>query len=309
MQTLSPDAHGRARRFLRERARPLDRALHAHAAEGGPASDGLDALCAFRNADGGFGRGLEPDLRMPGSSALATSQALVHLRELGAPATDDLVRGAVRWLVEHFDASLMAWRSVPREAEDHPHAGHWRWALHESGATWPVAVLPRAEALAGLLHYASEVPKDWLQQLGERFVADLPAQSGKAGADALAGCDGLCRSAATPDWIREPTRTWLLETGPKLVDRDPAAWSGYSAKPLKLAPRADSVLAEALAEDIARNLDFEIESQREDGSWAPNWSWNGAYSQDWERARLEWQGVLTRESLASLRSYGRLSGV
>jgi hypothetical protein len=304
---LTPEAFDRARKFLTERARPVDRALFEHDFAAGGAAALHAALQPFRNDDGGFGHGLEPDLRMPGSSTLATSQGLVHLRAVDTPASHEMVRGAVGWLVENFDRELSGWRSVSQEGERHPHAPHWGWSLHESGKTWPIGVLPRAEVLASLFDYASEVPGGFLEPLAERFIADLPALTEKVGADALSACDGLCRSAATPAAVRDACRTWMLGVGPKLVDRDPQKWSGYCAKPLKLAPRPDSMLAEALADDVARNLDYEIEHQADDGSWGPNWTWGDNNSDGWENACLEWHGTLTREALEKLRAWGRLS--
>ena len=168
--------------------------------------------------------------------------------------------------------------------------------------------MPGAEVLASLHHYADQVPADWLNDLSDRFVADLATLSDSVGGDSLAACDGLVRSDTTPAALKRSYRDWMLELGPKLVNRDPKSWSTYVTKPLKIAPRPDSVLADALAADIERNLDFEIEQQQQDGSWAPNWSWSGAYPREWERARREWQGVLTRETVALLRAWGRIEG-
>src|SRR5262245_52006055 len=113
MKKLSADAFRRARTFLTSHARPLERALFAHEFEGASAKPALDALTAFRNADGGFGRALEPDLRTPGSNALHVMTGLDVLRELHAKDTEPLVRGAIGWLVEQYDPAIPGWRCVP----------------------------------------------------------------------------------------------------------------------------------------------------------------------------------------------------
>ena len=95
MKKLTPASYQRARDFIRSQARPLERALFAHEFEAAPAGPVLEALGAYRNADGGFGHSLEPDLRMAASSALHTATALDVLRALGADDTDPLVRGAL----------------------------------------------------------------------------------------------------------------------------------------------------------------------------------------------------------------------
>ncbi len=64
-----------------------------------------------------------------------------------------------------------------------------------------------------------------------------------------------------------------------------------------------------LEEDVAANLDYEISSQNEDGSWTPAWSWGEAYPDDWEKARLEWAGVITLEKLLILKNFNRIEGI
>src|SRR4051795_4500497 len=94
MSTPDLDA---AARFLAERGRVLDRRRFERAFAGGPALAVLDAVAAYRNADGGFGHALEPDCRAPGSQPATTALALRTLDE--AAAWDaELVEGALDWL-------------------------------------------------------------------------------------------------------------------------------------------------------------------------------------------------------------------
>ena len=53
---------------LRHEARPLERALFAHAFEGGGRTAVLAALVPYQNDDGGFGHALEPDWGAPSNS-------------------------------------------------------------------------------------------------------------------------------------------------------------------------------------------------------------------------------------------------
>ena len=302
---LSHAAYRRARGFLLERARPLERALFLRDYEDGSGSAVIDALAAFRNRDGGFGHGLEPDLRLPSSSVLATNHALRMLHEIGAPPDHPFVSGGIAWLLGAYEPALGTWRSVPPEAEQHPHADHWKWALHADGGPWPRAVLPRAEILAQLHRWECCVPARFLADLDRRFLADLAGLDASIGADAIAACEALVQTQAAPARLREATAQRVRELGGAMVSRDPAAWSGYVAKPLKLAPRPGSTLAASLAAEVSRNLDWEIEQQAADGSWLPNWSW-GAYPEAWQQARLEWQGDLTLQALRALRAWGRI---
>ena len=79
MKNLSQAAFRRAKTFVMEQGRDLDRALLAFHFEDGTADDVLTALAAYQNDDGGFGHGLEPDLRTQASSAIATTVAFPEL--------------------------------------------------------------------------------------------------------------------------------------------------------------------------------------------------------------------------------------
>ena len=301
---LSREAFERAAHFLAERARPLERSLFAHAFENAPIAPALSALAGFANADGGFGHGLEPDFRLPDSSALATSHALSILRGLGQPAAQPLVAGALGWLADHFDPACAAWRAVPATVDDHPHAPHWNASLHAPGGSWPVAVIPGAEVLAHFLHYG-DAPTAHVKAASAGLLAALPDT--KPGPDGVLYLDRLAASEGVPDALASALAECLPRFVLDMVERDPEKWNGYVANPLKLAPSPNSTAARVIPDAVATNLDWAIGQQREDGSWAPNWTWQGAYPAAWENAHLEWQGILTLERLESFRAYGRLS--
>ena len=116
MKKLSCEAFDQARAFIKTQARPLDRALFEHRFEGASADLVTAELAHFQNDDGGFGHALEPDLRTPTSSALATEVGLRTLEELGYASDHAMVAGAVRFLLETFDAGYPArcGRASPR---------------------------------------------------------------------------------------------------------------------------------------------------------------------------------------------------
>ena len=73
-----------ARRFVLANARLLDTHRAAHAFDGASREPVLATLAAYRNADGGFGHGLEPDIRAPHSETTSTLHALEVLAEVDA---------------------------------------------------------------------------------------------------------------------------------------------------------------------------------------------------------------------------------
>ena len=82
-----------AEQFLAAQGRILDRRRFERLFRGGDAAPVRDAVAAYRNADGGFGHGLEPDGRTPGTQPAATEQALRILDQADA-WDEELARGA-----------------------------------------------------------------------------------------------------------------------------------------------------------------------------------------------------------------------
>ena len=300
---LTRAAYDRAAEFLRENARPLERALFAHAFEGAPAANAVAELSKFANDDGGFGNALELDLRAPDSSGLATSHALTILRSLDQPAGQPLVAGALAWLQHHYDASCAAWRAVPANVDEHPHANHWASSLHAPGGGWPVAVIPGAEVLGHYVHYGCDA-RAQLEAAGAGLISALPNES--LGPDGVLYLDRLARTEGIPQELAAALDEHLPRLALGMLERDSSKWDGYVANPLKLAPLPSSTVAGLFRDAIDENLDWAIAHQRADGAWTPNWDWRGAFPDAWATACREWEGILTLERLESFRAYGRL---
>ena len=73
-----------AEQFLAAQGRILDRRRFERLFRGGDAAPVRDAVAAYRNADGGFGHGIEPDGRTPGTQPAATELALRILDQADA---------------------------------------------------------------------------------------------------------------------------------------------------------------------------------------------------------------------------------
>ena len=84
--------------FLTARARVLDKRMFQRLFCGGAAEPVRDAVAAYRNADGGFGHGLEPDCRTPASQPAAVEMAL-RIMDICDAWDERLVRDALDWLV------------------------------------------------------------------------------------------------------------------------------------------------------------------------------------------------------------------
>jgi hypothetical protein len=308
LKFLSPAAFARARHFLQTKARMLDRALFAFRFEGASAGTVVGALSAYRNADGGFGHALEPDLRTPASSALATGIGLQILKEIGCPASDPLVEGATRYLLETFDAQAQVWRVIP-QANAHPHAPWWHDENGSLARTFDqYLIIPRAQIVGLLHHFSAGVPAPWLEALTERTVTDVETIEplGTGGGDDLAYALSLAEEEALPETYRQRLLRRLRAVVPGAVSRDPAEWHTYTIHPLKVIHSPSSPVADLVREAIEADLDYQIEHQTSAGTWDPVWTWGNVYPDAWAQARHEWRGQLTLRTLTLLRAFGRI---
>lgn len=306
---LSHDRYAHARAYLLNSARPLEAALFRYRFEEGGADTVYAELGKFQNPDGGFGHALEPDLQSPASSVLATTTALQRLRMLHAPAQHPLVNGALRYLVASYDSNYQSWPLVSRLAEDGPHAPWWNQeGLADRFGTF--AINPRAEVLGYLHEFADETESEAAtlrDTLTPIVVQGLLEHTDKLSGDAFLCCQRLVDSPGLPSNMAVDLQRWLLRMADTAVAMDPATWTGYVLLPLQVAPNRTAPMGIPLSHVLPDNLDFVVDTQAGDGSWAPTWSWFGAYPDTWSQAERDWRGVLTLERLEWLHAYDRIA--
>ena len=107
-----------AQAFLDTHARILDRHRHALLQGHGDPGRVLAALAAYRNPDGGYGWGLEPDLRAPESQPAAAGHAFEVFAEI-APHVSAHAAALCDWL----DAITLADGGLPFVAPMSTHRG------------------------------------------------------------------------------------------------------------------------------------------------------------------------------------------
>jgi hypothetical protein len=301
MKQLSSAAQSKAAAFLKNEARPLEQKLYAYHFEGGALGDVLDALAQFQNPDGGFGHALEPDMRLPGSSVLATTVAFQRLRELRAPSTHPLVVSGCHYLMSMYNAAQMKWPIMPPNVDEAPHAPWWVYGnvLSQSLSN------PRAEILGYLYDYPDHFPGVLRQQVSGVVIEYLAAQSGEMDMGDLECYVRLLETPTLPNKIR--LSDMLKTIVEKVVVRDPGQWQTYCLTPLNVITSPDSPFLSGLRAALEANLDFLIEGQGADGAWSPVWTWGDLWPETWVQAKRDWQGVLTLNALRTLRAFKRLA--
>lgn len=289
------------RAFLDREARLIERRLAAVLFDGDNPAGVVGAVMAYRNSDGGFGHGLEPDKRCPDSLPIDVESAIDILLMAGAGGgvtdrsgdvgVDRLVLGACDWLgsVAADDGAVPL--SLP-VMERYPRAEHW------SEWTYTPALNPTA-GLAGRMHRIG-VTHDWLARATDWTWARLESGFDE---DAHALAEVLVFLAHVPDRGRAEAFDPLIEpwlAGAQWYRPDPAD-TAYGVTPLHLAWSPDSRWRHLFDDStIDGHLDRLVRDQQPDGGWPITWEPPGAAS------TLEWRGIETLRALRTLRAYGRL---
>ncbi|MFS0725028.1 hypothetical protein [Paenibacillus sp. 1P07SE] len=286
-----------AEQYMSEKARPLERTMYKFEFECGSSDAVIAELSAFQNSDGGFGHGLEPDLRTPVSSALATTQALAILERLPDNETKrHMVERTLAYLADHYLEDRGGWEIIPRAAEDAPRAIWWRYGGFD--AYWGN---PNADIAAYFIDYSTVYPYTRLEELQARTIRYLLQECDLTEMHEMLCYLRFCErlDAAAQAEVDERMQQFLDNC---IITE---ANEGYGARPLQAADSPEARYYAKYASRIPAELDSLIAEQGEDGAWAPNWSWQ-QYEEEWLRAKEEWKGILTLQALRTLRNYDRL---
>lgn len=275
-----------ARTFVRGHARILDQRRAIALFDGGPTDAVVAAVLAYRNPDGGFGHGLEPDTRDPHSQSLYAQVALESVASVGARLPDDVATALCGHLASVGDGSGALPIMLPSFAE-HPRASHW---LDVDG--FPPGINPTA-AITGLLHQA-EVRHPWLD---DATAWCLDAIGAGVEGNAHVHLCALTLLAHLPDRaVAERLGAEVLEAmrSAPYFREDPDS-PEYGVTPLDVAPRPDSPWRHAVdPELIAAHLTALDAEQQPDGGWPIRWE------PPTTAAVLEWRGMVTVDALDRL---------
>jgi hypothetical protein len=285
----TPDFHAAAD-FLAG-ARVLDRRVFERLFSGGPAEPVRDAVAAYRNADGGFGHALEPDLRTAASQPAAVEMAL-RIMDLADAWDERLVRDAIDWLAAIAPAEGGTTFVLPTLSQG-PHAP-W-WVAPEGN---PASLIQTGQ-IAGLL-YEHHFAHPWLDGATRFMWSAIDELTEPENGYVMFGV--LAFLEHVPDLARAEAA--FDRVGPLLLSRglvtlDPEA-AGETQSPLDFAPLPDSIARRLFDQrTIEAHLDHLAAAQRDDGGWMFNWpAWSPA-------AKADWRGFLTVDALRVLRGNGR----
>src|SRR6266487_65671 len=159
----------RARELVYRSGRVLEQRLFESLFDGAGPEGVVSAVLAYRNTDGGFGHGLEPDKLAPQSQPLDVQTALARLHDAGA-SQPQIAFQAAEWLDTVADERGLVPIVLPSVAE-YPRANHW------ADGEFPPAVNCTI-GIAGYMH-ALGIQHPWLERATETCLDELRASPPK----------------------------------------------------------------------------------------------------------------------------------
>lgn len=303
MQKLSPLQRHKAEGYIKTNCRPLEHARFNYLFKNGSVDHITQELKKFQNADGGFGNGLEPDFLLPDSSPLATSLAFQFLEEIPTP-DEDMIKNAIKYLEDSFVKARNGWFAVSETVNNYPHAPWWNWNREKKETvideSWGN---PSAEIIGYLFKYQHFLSQLDIHELVNDAVSYWHNKTEFNSEHEVYCFIRLYKNL--PAKQSEQLKNPLIIATKQLVNFDPNSWVDYVPQPVHFADNPQFFLYDAVKEGIEANLDYIITSLDESCVWSPNWSW-GQYESDWEKSKIQWQGILTIKNLKILQSYDRI---
>jgi hypothetical protein len=289
----------RASEFMRTHARLLDRRRFELLVGDGSAAAALAALSGYRNADGGFGSGLEPDLRSDSSQPGGALHAFEVFEEIG-PETSPMAVELCDWL---GSVSLPGGALPFAFAVPDPAGSATFWVEADSAA--PSLFI--TSAVCGVAHRVAEhdpavAGHPWLEAATDWCMAQVAALAEAPFAIAFRY---VLQFLDAVHGKREEAAAELARLGELLPESAtlpvPGGAEGERLTPLDISPWPGRPLRDLLSpEAVAADLDRLASEQRADGGWDVDFN---AFS---PVAALEWRGYTTVWALTVLLANGRL---
>jgi hypothetical protein len=289
-----------ARSFLAGHARVLDRRRFELFFDGGDAEPVLAALNAYRNPDGGYGHGLEPDLRAPESQPAAAWHAFEVFADI-APATAPQAVELCDWL----DTIALPDGGLPFALPVEDASGCAPFWVRADATVFSLQITAIVTAYANRVaaHDPAVAAHPWLSRATSCCLGAIERFEEAPEAYVLAFVVRLLDAVHD----REPAAPGLLARVGEYVPSDgrlrvSGGLPDEALAPLDLAPEpsrpARTLLEEAV---VAGDLERLAREQGEDGGWSVDFQ---TYS---PAAALEWRGYATVRALSVLQQNGVLA--
>ena len=293
-----------AQAFLATHGRLLERRRLSLLLAGGSPDGVLAALDGYRNTDAGYGWGLEPDLRSPGSQPACAMHALEVLAEVGPAAGTRAIE-----LCDWLGANSLPDGGLPLALPTSNPAGCASFWLEADTATSSLQMTAQVAANALLVarHDSGVRDHPWLLRATAWCLDAIASRTERPSAHELLFAIRFLDAAADI----EPEVLSLLDRLGRFVPDDGVVpvvggAQGEAIRPLDLAPRPDGAARRLFPEEvIGREYERLARQQQPDGGWTVD------FASASPAAALEWRGYATVNAVTHLvgsRSISRRRG-
>ncbi|WP_342554239.1 hypothetical protein [Paenibacillus sp. FSL R7-0652] len=274
-----PVSLDKARDFVYANGLLWEQALFSYLFDGGSIERLYQCLLCYKNADGGWGHGLEHDIKCPDSHPLALEFLLTMGRDMNLALTEVLI-GTVDWVESNRneDGSL----KNPDSLHKYPHAPWWSSGGQSAPDSITGNLIKQGICSASLAASTSIWAKSNLT-LGHIQANDWLFMAYHAH-------DYYLNLEDTPENrpFIEATIDNIIKCAQNTTEKNYFTLFQFASSP-------DTRVAQAMSKDMLNEfLDDLVSSQREDGGWSD------------EHGLKHWQPYHTIFTLSVLRNYGRL---
>lgn len=305
MKTLSKECFQKVCESIKKYGRPLEKSLLQKYFFNGPIIDITNELKKYQNQDGGFGNGLESDFKLPYSSPMATSVGIRILSEIDeSEESKQMIKAAINYLEKTFVSERKGWFAVSKEVNNFPHAPWWHYdnemKMTVIDKNWGN---PSAEIIAYIYKYKDYVKKLEVDRLVEYAINYIEIK-GEFSSEHELYCYLKLYDVLSGD-IRKRLEPNLVYAIDQLITYDENQWHEYVPTPVDFVKGPNSNRFGIPQPKINQNLDFIIDEFETHGKINPPWGMS-YYNEDLNEAYDEWIGVLTLNSLITLKEFNRL---
>ncbi len=292
--------------FLLDKGRLIDNKLFTYHFKNGNPIDVIKALKVYQNKDGGFGQGLEPDFRMPDSSAIDTSIGLRILKEFDDhKLVKPMISRAVKYLESTFDKNRKGWFAVPKEVNDYPHTPWWHYDEEQKmtaiDKNWGN---PSAELIGYLYKYKKFVNKLDVEKLVDNAIEYINNKQEFNSENELFCYVELYK--LLPEKYQEQIKDKISLGISNVIEYDRDKWTDYVPLPLDFISKPDDYWFGIKIEKVEENLDFYVGLIEENTVVDPPWG-KDYYKEGLKRSYNNWKGILTLDILKRLDYFDRIS--
>lgn len=298
MIRLSEEAFLRARNYLFAEGRMLEKRLFGFYFESSNSDGVFHAVLAYRNEDGGFGWGLEPDSSSPESQPLFTIMALLLLDEVGCLDTELVTHSLDYLLPLSFESGGLPWMIEPERP--YPRADHFDRPLHRPTITITAPVLGLCEKYG--------IRSEWTERAGDFVWESIEEQKEEhvqcvqCMQQRLFFLENTSNSFLAEREIANLCSRISSENVTCFDDEHPKTGLYLHPTPTCFANHPESSLRSAFSDNqICASLDALISRQDECGAWVTGYGYP-----NYATPGIHWNGVYTINALKTLKAYGRV---